>query len=204
MSGNIANTGNLLVTQNTFTGNLNVTTQANVGGVLHVPKSPLINLATQAFTGLTCNVTANAQTNSNLAQTNVMSCTFNEQGMYRLDGMLFYGTTSGAQGSNASVGMNLGFAGTSTVASIKYAVSGRANGTTIFSNLITTTAQTTIITNVAQSIANSTNNSDYLILSGYLNVSAVGTLAIGIASANSLNANLNVSTNSYVVYTKIG
>jgi hypothetical protein len=221
---NIANVGNLLVTQNTFTGNLSVTTLTNVVtinvkttanvatlnvlGVLSANATPIINLSTRAMTALTCNLTANAQTANFTNTTNILSCTFNEQGMYSIYGMIFYGHyNASGQGANAAnIGMNIAFgnSGTATVSSIKYAAHGRANGATIFSNLITTTAQSTIIPNTSGTIANSTNNTDYLVLTGYLNVSAVGTINIQIASVNSANANLNVSTNTYIVYTKIG
>lgn len=180
-------------------------TAANIGGILSVNTNPLINTATYAMTGLSCNLTANAQTNGNLAQTNTLSCKFNETGMYEIQGMLFFGHHN-TGGNAANVGMNVGFgnSGTATISTIKYVMIGRANGTTITTNLITTTAQSVVIPNTTGSLANSTNNSDYLLINGYLNVSAVGTVNIQIASANSVNANLNVSSNSFVLYTKIG
>ena len=285
VTANIANTGNLLVTQNTFTGNLavtalinavtlnvstnanvaalnvgglantitlnvssnanvsylnvsnlintsvlNVSTNANVAalnvaglanagtlnvagtsnlasinclGTLAANASPLINLATRGMTGLANNTIANIVT-TNLPVTNVFTTSFNEAGMYSIEGMIFYGFNSTIVTPNTSnVGMNATFNGSATIASVKYAITGRANGTTLVSNLITTKAQTALIPNT-QGYANSTNNTDYLVLTGYLNVSAAGLVNIQFNGINTANANLNVCTNSYVVYTKIG
>src|ERR1700733_4579134 len=106
VTSNISNTGNILVTQNTYTGNCIVTS------LLLANANPLVNLATRAMTGISANLTANAQTNSNLAQTTILGCTFNETGMYAIEGMIFYGTTVSTNASN--VGMNIGWGNTGT------------------------------------------------------------------------------------------
>jgi len=172
-------------------------------GAIKVPASPTTNTVTQVMTGLSANLTANLTTNGNSAQTNTLSVTFNEAGMYRIDGMILLGSNNGANVANAGMNIAFGNTGTATIATIKYAVQGRANGTTIVSNLISTTAQSVILA-AASTFANSTNATDYLVLTGYMNVSAVGTVNIAFASANSANLSFNVMPNTYIVYTKIG
>lgn len=181
----------------------NVTGSLNVTGVVSVNASPLTNTTTQVETGLANFLTANVQTTSVITSTNVLSCTFNETGIYDVTGLILLGFNKAT--SNASnLGLNVAIGGTATINVIQYSFAGKANGTTQISNLSTTTAQTVIIPNSSGSIANSTNATDYLILSGSIKINAVGTINLQLAAANTLNGNVNVGTNSFVLYTKIG
>jgi hypothetical protein len=208
VSSNIANTGNLAVTQNTVTGNLSVTTLANlaavnVSGTLTAPASVPTNTETRVSSLLTANMTANVQTTLTMTSTNVLSVTFNETGLYEIWGFIAFG--GNIKTTNvANLGMNVGFAGSATIGSIKYTAQGRANGVTVMPNLVTTGAQTAIIPNTAGSIANSTNNTDYLILAGVIRISAIGNVNLQFGAANTTNANLNLCSNCTIVYTKLG
>lgn len=218
VSANIANVGNLLVTQNSFTGNLSVTTLANIAtgnivtanigtgnftGTVASIGSPLSNTVTREVTGLSCNLTANLVTNGNSAQTNTLSVTFNETGLYQVEGLLLLGSNNAANVANGGCNIAFGNTGTATIATVQYAVQGRANGVSIQSNLIRTTAQTAVLT-AAQNFSGSISANCYLVLTGYIKISGAGTVNIALASANSANLSFNLMPNTYVVYTKIG
>jgi hypothetical protein len=204
VTGNIANTGNLLVTQNSFTGNLSVTTLANmasmnISSTIVATGSPLTNTVTRVMTGVSNNLTAQVAMSATLTSTNVLSCTLNEAGMYAMQGMIFLGGNNGSNVVNS--GMNIGFAGSVTINKIQYALVGRSNGVTITTNLITTGAQTIIIAKGTQ-LSNSTNGTDYLIINGYMNVTS-GNINVQFATPNTINCSANVMSNSYILYEKI-
>lgn len=181
----------------------NVTGTLNVTGVVTVNASPMTNTGTQVETGLACFLTANAQTTGVITSTNVLSCTLNETGVYDVFGYILLGFNK-ATSNAANLGLNAAVSGTATINNIMYSYTGRANGVNQLTNLVITTAQTVIIPNASGSIANSTNNTDYLILTGTLKTNAVGTINLQFAAANTLNGNVNVMSNSYIIYTKTG
>lgn len=182
----------------------NVAGTLNVTGVVTMNASPLSNLETRVVTAISANMVANVQTTAVLTATNTLTCNITETGLYEIWAMIAFGQ-SGAAGANAAnIGMNIRFAGAATIGSIKYSAQGRSNGNTIMSNLITTAAQTAVIPNTTGSMAISTTNADYLILAGVINITATGNINIGFGAANTLNSNLNICSNSTVVYTKIG
>lgn len=182
----------------------NVAGTLNVTGIVTMNATPLSNLETRPCTAVSANMVANVQTTATLTSTNVLTCNITETGLYEIWAFIAFGQ-SGVAGANAiNVGMNIRFAGAATIGAIKYSAQGRSNGTTIMTNLITTAAQTAVIPNTTGSIAISTTNADYLILAGVMTVTATGNINIGFGAANTLNSNLNISSNSTVVYTKIG
>jgi len=181
----------------------NVTGVLNVSSTLLAPASKPTNTESRVTSILTNNLTANIQTTLTMAATNVLSVTFNETGLYEIWAFISFGGNIKTTNA-ANLGMNVGFAGSATIGNIKYTAQGRANGVTVMPNLVSTGAQTAIIPNTAGNIANSTNNTDYLILAGVINITATGNINIQFGAANTTNANLNISSNSTVVYSKLG
>jgi hypothetical protein len=164
-------------------------------------------LVTNAQTAITTSGGNTAQT------TNVFSLTFNEVGMYSVEGLMILGANLNGSSNASNIGVNVAFFNSGTAAFNYVGIShaGYCNTAPVGSSQLLGKAQTTIslangsTTNVSLSNAVGTNTAvDFIVINGVINVSAVGTGNVSICSKNTTNGNLIIMSNSYLTITKIG
>jgi hypothetical protein len=186
----------------------------NCGGVISANTSPLTNVATQAVTGI---YAFNQDTGMALTSTTTLvpdqnlSISINETGNYKIDGFFgFYSTAAAIAAANGVTKLTIG--GTAVIKSLMMGtVSGSSGaGVSIGANTNTATAgiTTTAAANanvqvfVVQSLKQ--YQPDVVIMSGFVQISTVGTLFPMWAPAVSTLNNITRSANCYFGVVKIG
>lgn len=174
----------------------NVTGNLSVTGIVSCNASPLVNTATRVYTGLAAFMTANTSRTSNVTMNaeNNLAITLNETGVYSLTGVFLINAKS-----NGASGIQIDFGGgTATVNNISWGASGAINGVSNVSIRITAN-------NTALSYATITSNTtDWIELTGFVQVNTTGTLIPRYAQVVSSANSANISANSFWELTKIG
>lgn len=180
----------------------NVAGNLSVTGLMTANGSPMNSLNTSVQTGLANFLSTNAQTTGVLAATNVLSVFLNEPGMYEVEGMLILGTTGTANLLN--IGANIAFmnSGSFHYNKLYLSYTGYANTVLVVSNKLISNANAQ--TAISSNIANASNQSDFITITGVINVSAAGLAQTQICAQNTTNGNLVLLANSFIQWTKIG
>lgn len=186
----------------------------NINANITASNTFMVNTNTRVQTGLAANMTANVQTTGTITGANILPVFFNEPGMYAFDGMIFVSATTAAGQNASNVGVNIAFlnSATATVNTVRLGITCRTNGNTTMVNTIGTNAQTAVLPvaaavqtgSLSTPVAATPFSNDYLDIQGIVTINAAGMAQTQIAAANTLNNNLQIWSNSYIVFTKIG
>ena len=215
VSGNIANTGNLSVTQNTVTGNLSVTSLANVAtanltnfGVANAGTGVIAGVANLNFNGsgtVNVAVTANGTNQANVTLSVNTSAFSGAANVYANSGLvlatagnLTFNNTASVNASviaNGTNSANIGFTVNTTMNLVSLNVSSNiANAGNILVSQNTVTGNLTVVQNVSSGNISAAN------------ISITSTANIGVlnvsTSANvtgTINATANISSGNVIV-----
>lgn len=175
-------------------GTLNVST-----GSFSANNSPLSNIQTQVYTGISAFMKSNTSRTSTTAlsaEAN-LALTVNETGIYVLGGLLYICRNTGS----GNGGIKMDFAGgTALINLISWSALGSVNGASNIANAVhanTALMSFTVISNTATA-------NDWLSLTGIIQINSAGTIIPRYAQVVSNARSSNICANSYLTLTKIG